>query len=405
MTESKKRIAFHNTYEPVTSLYRDLCPALAEDGHDVYVVVSRAQYRAREFDLTSALEQFGVTTRSVGPGRGAVVSGRLGKTVAMVSYAVFGAIDAVLRPKDIRFFLTQPPFFAVIGRLLRRVRGERYVCICMDLYPDVLVANGLIAKNGVIDRGLSALSKFILTGADAVVSIGRDMSRHLELIGVDPERIHYVPNWSSGDNIMPITPEHNSLRRELGFEDKDFIVLYSGNLGVSHYFDDILEVALRERDRGQLKFVFVGGGPRIAEVEHFREKHALANVHLIPYQPVSRLAESLSMGDIHFISLRTGFGGLVVPSKVFGAMAVGRPIVFQGDEQDEVSTMLEQHQIGSHVSQGDSQALQALVLEYMTNADRRHDEGARSCSAYNDNYSATVGIERYRAVVRQVIGQ
>lgn len=398
-----KRIAFHNTYEPVTSLYRDLCPALSADGHDVTVIVSRSQYRAREVDLAVELARSGATTQPVGPGNGRAVKGRFGKTAMMLSYAVFGTIEALRKPSDVRFFLTQPPFFAVVGLLLRRIRGEKYICICMDLYPDVLVANGLIAKNGLIDRCLSRLTQHTLTGADAVVSIGKDMSARLLEIGVAPERLHYVPNWSPTDDIRPIKPSENTLRHELGFSDDDFVVLYSGNLGVSHYFDEILEVALAERKREKMKFVFVGGGPRLIEVERFKQNHALDNIYIIDYQPVSRLTESLSMGDVHFISLRSGFGGLVVPSKVFGAMAAGRPIVFQGDADGELATMLTHHGIGTQCPIGSHAKLGAELLEYMTDPERRSREGKQSHDTYQDNYSVDVGIARYRSVLQNVL--
>ena len=139
------------------------------------------------------------------------------------------------------------------------------------------------------------------------------------LVGLD----FCIARVRSPELVYPIPAAESRLRRELGLDGK-FVVLYSGNMGVSHYFDDLLEVIRRCQDEAKLHFVFIGEGQRRGEIENFFRRHQPRNVSLLLFQPMEQLAESLSLGDVHFVSLRAGFEGLVVPSKVYGALAAGR---------------------------------------------------------------------------------
>ena len=113
------------------------------------------------------------------------------------------------------------------------------------------------------------------------------------------------------------------------------------------------------------------------------------------YQPMDRLVESLSAADIHFISLDDGFGGMVVPSKVFGVLSVGRPIVFQGSAESEISKMLAEHDCGVQVEIGDQTGVTNAIRNYANDRERTQQDSQRAWNAYVNEYSSTVGINRY----------
>jgi glycosyltransferase involved in cell wall biosynthesis len=211
---------------------------------------------------------------------------------------------------------------------------------------------------------------------------------------VVPEKVHIIPNWINEETIKPISPTKNSFRIQSGWQDK-FVVLYSGNLGVAHDFDDILEVSRCLQDCRDIVFAFIGRGQRLAEIEQHIAAHRSNNVILLPFQEQTTLAHSLGAGDLHFISLRTGFEGLVVPSKVYGALAAGRPILYQGGHQSEIARLVEEEDVGTVVSPGDVDALQRAVLAYRNSPMLCARQGKRARSLAEGYYSYTQACFRY----------
>jgi len=398
-----KKIFFYNTYEPVVSLFRDLPLRLADEGYEVVLVISRSVYRKKGVSLEEHFAGTNVRIKRVGIRWPGEVSTRLPKTLVMLSYCVAAFFQILFSKADLRVFLTQPPFFSNVGRLKKRFASEEYVCVLMDLYPEVVFANKLLKENGILGRALSRLATASRSAAGKLVTIGRDMSRYLEDAGIAAEKIAYIPNWAGVETPTMIARESNALRQEWGYTESDFLVVYSGNMGVSHYFDDLLDSALKLKNHENIKFVFIGEGVRKTEVVEFQEKHKLDNVRIMGYQPMSRLVESLSAADVHFISLRDGFGGLVVPSKVFGVFSVGRPFIFQGAGESEIARMLVEHNCGVQVNIGDQDVLFNEILSYAADRDRIRRQGEQAWTAYAKEYSSKVGINRYVNLVESLL--
>lgn len=389
-------VRFFNTYEPVTTFYRDLVPYLAETGLRCEVLLSAAEYRAGRGRLEEALAVPNVRVRRM-PAGVARAGGRMSKLFVMAGYMVSSAVVSLFgRRRYLNFFLTQPPLFSMWGYVLKRLRGQRYCCLIMDLYPDLAVRDGMLATESLFTRLLTRMSRFALTNADAVLVIGRCMREHLVDAGLPAERVHLLTNWSDEGAIGPVAD--NPMRRELGLEDR-FVVLYSGNLGMSHAFDDVLEVADRLRNIDDLRFVFIGHGARRDAVEREALKRGLPNVMFLPFQPVSKLGQSLSLGDAHLITLRTGFEGLVVPSKAYGCLAAGRAIVYQGDPGGEIARMIEEEGVGVVAPLGDPDALERAVVGLYNDRPLTAAIGARARRLAEDRYSRARSLSRYREVL------
>ena len=131
--------------------------------------------------------------------------------------------------------------------------------------------------------------------------------------------------------------------------------MYSGNLGLAHSFDEFLEAARRLRDRPDIVFLFVGDGPRKGEVQAARDSEGLTNIRLLDYVPRDWLHASLSLADVHLISMRPEMTGIVVPGKLYGAMAAGRPVVFVGPEHCESADTIRNAGCGFTLPTGDAQ--------------------------------------------------
>lgn len=398
------RLRFFNTFEPVSPFYRDLLPFLADHGHEIEVVVSSKEYRPGRTPLAQRLAHPRIHLRHIPAGRG-VAHSRRQKVWAMVTYLVGATLLSLFgRRVDANFFLTQPPLFPLWGYLLRRLRDQPYICLVMDVYPDVAVRHGVLSAKSPLARALTAISRFALRHTDLVVVIGRCMKELLSEQGVNPEKIRVIPNWVNESEIHPVPRERNRLRRELGV-DGDFVVLYSGNLGVSHFFDDILAAAERLKEVPGLQFVFAGEGARKREIVRAKEQKQLDNVIVLPFQPVERLAESLSMGDVHFLSLREGFTGLVVPSKAYGALGSGRPMIYQGEARGEIARMIVEEEVGAVVPLNDPERLTATILHYYQDSERVHCEGKRAYALNRWKYSRANALNKYLTLFERFTGR
>ena len=380
-------------------MFRDLLPHLAARGIDVELVITRQVYRGGREPLIPVLEAAGVVVHRVPVpfARGAAgprtVNVLVGFLVGATWRALFG------RRASVNVFLTQPPFFYVWGAVLAGVRRQRSVVVVMDLYPDVAIRSGVLRAGGLPARLLHTVSRVGLRRADGVVAIGRCMRELLEREGVPAHKLSVIPNWADDRTVFPVSHAENSLRRELGFGPDDFLVVYSGNMGQVHVFDDILEVARRLRAHPSLRFVFIGSGTRRREVEDFRDREGLANVVLLPMQPAERMSESLSMGDVHFVSLRRGFEGLVVPSKTYGPLAAGRPIIYEGDAGGEVARLLTESGAGTVVPVGDPDALEAAVLSYVRSPAQTARASAAALASSRSELSGAGRMAAYEALL------
>src|SRR5205085_11195266 len=187
-------------------------------------------------------------------------------------------------------------------------------------------------------RLLDHVSRFILRKSDRIVALGECMRERI-LLKIGEERagrIDVIHNWADGDEIKPLNGEENPFAAKHNLEGK-FVVLFSGNLGRVNDFSTVLEAALALRDRTDILFLFIGEGAKAAEIENYSKTHGLDNIRILPYQPREMLKYSLSAGHVSLVTLADGLAGLSVPSKTYGILAAGRPILFVGDARSSAA--------------------------------------------------------------------
>ena len=390
------KIRFFNTYEPVSPLYRDLFPALLEQGAEIEVVISKAEYRrgrdiVRRFQQTPGIRFI----RTINLGKHAY-EGAWAKVLVMVLYAVHGALYALLGPGvDKNVFLTQPPFFTTLGVLLSKLRGQPYYCVTMDIQPEMSVALGLESQNALWTRFSKWLSKQAFSHAAGIIVIGRCMRDRVRAMGVEEKRIHVIPNWANEREIYPIPRHQNSLRRDQQWGDK-FVVLYAGNIGIPQYFNDLLDVAAALKYRDDILFVFIGDGIRKKWLKQRVLQEQLTNVQLLPFlHEQYSLAEILSSGDVHFVSLQEACTGYAVPSKTYVALASGRPILFQGGSNSEIALMLQETDVGFFVPPGNVKVLQQAIERLADDESLRERLGNNARKAVLTTYSREAAINKY----------
>lgn len=331
----------------------DLAESLTARGYECHVLCAQGRYKPGEPPLPSHEVHEGVHIHRV-PATSLGRKNNLSRYADYLSFYARAVIRSARMPRfDALVTLTTPPIIGLIGTLLRRLRGTPHVYWSMDLHPDASLALGRMSRKNPIVRGLAWLSDFVYRHADRVVVLGPYMSDRVLTKGVRPDRIVSIPVWSRRDEIYPVDRDANTLRQALGLGDA-FVAMYSGNLGLAHSFAEFLEAARRLRDRQDIVFLFVGGGPRVLELQAARDREGLTNIRFQDYVPREELHRSLSLADVHLISMRPEMTGIVVPGKLYGVMAAARPALFVGPAHCESADTIRRAGCGFTIAAGDA---------------------------------------------------
>ena len=381
----------------------DLARHLVAHGHEVHAVASRSLYGERGASLPAEEFVEGVHIHRVGRS----LFGKAGILARGFDFLLFFLASAwrllrMPRP-DVIVCLTTPPFIALVGLLARRVRGGRLAIWSMDLYPDAPVAFGLLRANSLAVRLASRLDRICLSGADAVVALGRCMRDRLLAKGVDPERLEVIGVWSDEAEVAPSAAE-NPFRAKWEIGDRT-LVMYSGNFGLGHDVETFLAAAELLRDDDRIRFAFVGGGKRKAEVDAFVRERSLSGCIVEEHQPRESLGDLLTAADLHLVTIRPGVEGIMVPSKFYGILAAARPAILVGAAEGEIARTIEEERCGAIVPVGDAAALAAAIERRADDPSRAKAEGARGRAALEARHSRRIRCEAWRRLLESLVAE
>ncbi|MFI5181870.1 MAG: glycosyltransferase family 4 protein [Thermoanaerobaculia bacterium] len=332
--------------------------------------------------------------------------GRGSRLRRVVDYAtfLFGAGPSLLRrPRpDLIVGLSDPPILGAAVVLAARICGTRSVYWVMDLYPELAFALGVLRPGGLPGRLFSSISGWALRRADLVVTLGETMAGRLRDLG--GRNVVAINNWADGSAIQPKVALMSRYRRERGWDEK-LVVLYSGNMGLAYEFKTMVRAAERLRNISEIVFAFVGGGPRRSEVESEVHRLGLPNVEFHSAVPAEELADSLASGDLHVVSMAPGMAGLLVPSKLYGILAAGRPVVYVGPAEGEVFEIVSGGACGWCVSNGDAEGLARVVESVRANPSEARAAGARARTLFDDQFARDRQIKALADVLMSLLGE
>lgn len=389
----------------------DLAEHLAGVGFDVRVLAGRAGYMGGELDVPERETRNGVRVRRMDvPGFGRGKGSQAGRAADYAAFHLRAALAALLErePPDLVVSLTTPSMLPATVRAVCALRGVPCGVWAMDLHPEVEDRLGLLPGGRAVAAPLHAASRWGYRGADFVVALGPWMARHIrEGKGVPAGRLHHVPIWNDPDEVRPVPHVENPLRRELGLEDA-FVVMYSGNAGLAHRFDEVCHAMERLDGEDGVEFVFVGGGPRAGEIRRFVRDRGVRSFRWLDYFPRERLHESLSLADVHLLTLRPDMAGLVAPAKLQGVLAAGRPVVMVGPRASDPGRVLAGTGVGTVVEpdgdprRGGERVAEAL-LALKADPDRRRELGRRAREVFLERFERAACCRRWEALLRGVI--
>ena len=281
------------------------------------------------------------------------------RTLGGVSLVVQSIVRSIaIRGIDAVVVSTSPPigsFGAVVIGLLHRAPVKYWV---MDVNPDQMIALGMIRERALPVRVFNWLNRLVLRRAQDVIVLDRFMADTMKKKFDVSEKLTVLPPWTPEDFGSVAEHSENPFRKKHGLNGK-IVVMYSGNHGPSNPLTTIIEAAKRITDEPRIVLLFVGGGVGKREVESAQSP----NIVSLPYQPQSELRHSLAAADVHIVTVGDRIPGIVHPSKVYGAMAVARPILHIGPSESHVSDLLGAHDVGWHIQHGDVEGAERILRE------------------------------------------
>lgn len=310
-------------------------------------------------------------------------------------FALAGAEGLAARPPDVVYCLTNPPFVGDLAYVVARRFRAPLVITVMDVFPETAVVLGRMRSAAAVGA-LRALVGFYLRRADRVVAIGETMRRRLEESGIPPERIRVIPNWVDTEAVRP-SGQDNAWGRAHGLAGK-FVTMHSGNVGYAQDLDTLVRAA---RLVGGVEVVVVGDGARRAELQELSSRLG-AGVRFLPHQPDEMLSESLSSAAVHVVGLARGLAGYVVPSRVYGILAAGRPVIAAVDQEAETARLVRDAGCGVVVPPGEPEALAGAIRRFRDGELDGEALGRRGRAWVVAEGGRDAALARYRALFEEV---
>ena len=284
-----------------------------------------------------------------------------GRAANYLSYFLSACWAALRVPRpDVVVSLTDPPVVGLAALLAARRSRAGFVFLCQDIFPEVA---GLVEdfRSDAVNRLLDRINRLVIREADRIVAVGETMrDRLVAEKGADPAKVVVIHNWADCSAIVP-GPKRNAFSLAHGLADA-FVVMHSGNVGLSQDLDTLLAAAGRLRQHPDVLVVVVGDGARREALEARAQSEGLTNVRFLPYQPKAGLRESFASADVFVVSLKRGLAGYIVPSKLYGILAAGRPYVAATEQASEVTAITRRYGCGLLARPGDADDLVRKIL-------------------------------------------
>jgi colanic acid biosynthesis glycosyl transferase WcaI len=396
----KPRLLVLNQYywpgvEATAQLLTELCEALAED-MDVKVVTGVLHGHEGEPRrvVHQGVEIVRVASTSFERSR---FFARAANYASYLSSALLRGVRG--RRPDVVLCMTDPPIVANVALLVARRYRAPLVVISQDVFPEIAVQLKRL-ENPVLMSLLRGLVGIYLRRADRIVAIGETMRTRLEEKGAPPDRLRVIPNWVDTARLGPLE-KANPWARNSRLDEK-FVVMHSGNVGHAQDLDSLVRAATFLRDLDDLTIMIIGTGARHAELVGLAELLQADQVRFLYYQSRGVLPQSLSAADVHVVGLAPGLAGYVVPSRLYGILAVARPVIVAADPDSETAQVVERIGCGIVVPPGRPELLARAIRDAHDGKYDLAEMGRLGREWVEQEADRTVAIGRYRELLREL---
>lgn len=304
------------------------------------------------------------------------------------------------RECNVMFIASTPPFQGALAGLVKKFTKQPLIYNLQDIFPDSLVGTGLAKKDGMLWKIGRKIEDFTYCHADKIIVISEDFKKNIMAKGVPEDKIVVIYNWVDQNAVVELPREENKLFDKYGLDRSKFYIEYSGNIGLTQNMDMLLAVMKELKDsHPDIGLVLVGEGAYKQQVEEIVKRDALTNVAMLPFQPYEDISHVFSLGDAGLVISKPGVGANSVPSKTWSIMSASRPVLANFDE-NELKTIIEDHQCGIFTKAGDKEAFKQSILTLYNNRELCKEYGRNGRQFVMDNLTKEVGTQKYVDVIK-----
>lgn len=400
---TRPRVLFINRYYyPDVSATSRLLTQLTEDmsnqGQDVTVITSRFSYLGSTEPWPKVGEHKGVRIMRVW----STHFGRRSGFGRFADYLTFylSALWATLTSVRITWLIVMadPPLLSVLAAIAKPLLKCHTACWLQDVFPQIAIQCGVL-KQGLVSSVISHLARWSLESLDRVVVVGRCMEQKLLDEGFSGRNLVKISNWADGTQLLPLERRANPFISTHRLHQR-FVLMYSGNLGVVHEVDTVEHVLRCTSSLTHFTMCVIGDGAHRARLEQVARDEHWSHVQFLPYQSEETLRFSLTAAHVHLVTLKSDMTGLSVPSKIYGVLAAGRPVIFIGPEKSEAASIVREAHCGMVIRPGDHQAVVKALIAYRDDHDLIQDHGRRARAFFDAYCSRPLGTDRFVQLIR-----
>ncbi|MDW8516032.1 glycosyltransferase family 4 protein [Priestia flexa] len=317
---------------------------------------------------------------------------------------------ALLKEKsvDAIYTISQPPVLGgLIGTIGKFFKRSKHIYNIQDFNPEQAAAVSYTNKQFIFNWA-KKVDKLNCRYSDCVIVVGNDMSETLKKRFNNqnvPSHV-VINNWTNEDEIVPLSKQDENIQmflKENDLKDK-FIIMYSGNIGLYYDLENIIKVTKHFKEYKDIAFVFIGEGAVKKDMQAFVNSNDIQNVHFLPYQPKEFIKYSLNVADVHLVVNQKGIKGVSVPSKIYGVMAAGKPVLGVLEQESEAQMLIEKSGCGVVVEPQDYTGIINSIEElYQLETGKLATLGLNGRDYLDQHLKRKISINKYRETLKQVL--
>lgn len=300
---------------------------------------------------------------------------------------------------------SSPPVLPLIASIANAIYKTKLVFVSYDVYPEIALVTNAISENGVICKLMNFINKNLFKNVNKVVALSNEMKAHLlkNRKGLLEHQIEVIPNWFDDNGKLEIKNGIQNENFKLLSKDKKLIVSYFGNMGTCQELDTIIEAIKEFKHTDEIHFIFAGHGNRVKDIRDFIEKEQLCNVTVYDFLHGQDYQEALSVSDCFIVSLAEGVTGLAVPSKTYGYMMAGRPVIAIMDKESDIAEDLTSHKAGYAMEVGEVDKFVCAIKDLLNNKAKQLQMGENCRSLYLKKYTKEKCTKQYVDMMYNVL--
>ncbi len=335
---------------------------------------------------------------------------KLSRMKYILQYFVLANI-ALLKERsvDLIYTISQPPILGgLIGTIGKISKRSKHVYNIQDFNPEQAAAVNY--TGGTVHKIAKKIDQLNCRFSDHIILVGNDMKQTLEnRFGKNHQLSHSViNNWTDENEIIPLSKNNtnvSSFLKEHNLEDK-FVIMYSGNLGLYYDLENLIKVSSELQSIPDIHFLYIGEGASKKEMQDYVSKENLRNVTFLPYQPKESIKYSLNVADVHLVVNQKGIKGVSVPSKIYGVMAAGKPILGVLEQGSEAEFLISTSHSGL-VSEPQDYVhfVENIKTIYNLTNEERLEMGMRGRQYLDAHLKKELSLNKYKKTLNDIINK